>query len=367
MARRTAAAVLALLLLACAAPGAPRSKAVSPSPATALQAFIPRAERFIEERRGLKFLKPVTVEQLDNRAFQARLHRRDAKDIHEAEVSAKDLHALHLVDAGVDVQRAEAELEDAGVVGFYDPVTKALVVRGSGAGPAAQHVLVHELTHAVQDQHFDLGADTATDDEGSAFRAVVEGDAVRIERAYIQSLSPADRQRAESGGKPPPADVPAVLVELLSFPYGVGLRFVAAIDRAGGQAAIDRAFEHHPQTTSEVIHPDRYLAGFQATAVTEPGAEGTVFDRGVLGELGLALILERLPQGTLGANDGRDLTGGWRGDRYVAWDTTNGACLRVTFALDTPAHDARLAGALARAPNVAVTATADRVTLTSCG
>ena len=367
MARRTAAAVLALVVVACTPPGAPRARAASPSPATGIQAFISKAEHFIEARRGLKFLKPVSVEQLGDKAFQARLNQHDPKDVHDEEVSAKELHALHLVDPGVDVQKAETELEDAGVVGFYDPATKALVVRGNDAGPAAQHVLVHELTHALQDQHFNLGADTSTDDEGTAFRALVEGDAVRIEQAYIESLSPADRQQAQRGGEPPPADVPSVLVELLSFPYSAGLRFVQAVDRSGGQAAVDRAFEHHPQTTSEVIHPDRYLAAFQATPVADPPADGTVFDRGVLGELGLALVLERLPQGTLATTDGRDLIGGWRGDRYVAWDAASGACMRVTFALDTPAHDARLAAALGRAPNVTVTATADRVTLTSCG
>ena len=268
---------------------------------------------------------------------------------------------------GVDVQKAETELEASGVVGFYDPTTKALVVRGTSAGPDVQHVLVHELTHAVQDQHFDIGADRSTDDEGSAFRALVEGDAVRIERAYVASRSDSGRRQAEAGAQPPPADVPSVLVELLSFPYSVGLRFVEAVDQAGGQAAVDRAFQHHPQTTSEVIHPDRYLAGFAPTQVAEPAAEGEVFDRGVLGELGLALLLERLPPGTLTTADARDLIGAWRGDRYVGWAAGSGSCMEVTFALDTQAHDARLALALAHAPNVTVAAAPDRVTLRSCG
>jgi hypothetical protein len=157
------------------------------------------------------------------------------------------------------------------------------------------------------------------------------------------------------------------MIELLAFPYSVGPRFVNAVMSArGGNTGLDTAFATPPRTSSEVIHPDRFLAGFTPVDVPAPPADAAQFDHGMLGEMGLMLILERLTPRPLTTADVRDLAQGWDGDRYVAWDSGSQSCIRAAFAEDTQAHTARLAAALGAIPGAAVTGNGP-VTVTLCG
>ena len=86
----------------------------------------------------------------------------------------------------LDVAAVYTDVLTGQVAGFYDPEAEymALVRRGAGT-PDTPHagddmVLVHEVVHAIQDQHFDLEAFTDLDpmsDAAAARSAVVEGDA----------------------------------------------------------------------------------------------------------------------------------------------------------------------------------------------
>ena len=74
-----------------------------------------------------------------------------------------------------------------GVVGFYDPETDELVVRGAALTPYVRTTIAHELVHALDDQHLDLDRpeyDEADDEIGFGFSSVVEGNARRVENAY---------------------------------------------------------------------------------------------------------------------------------------------------------------------------------------
>ena len=363
---------VAVLTAACASPNplARHSPTPHPSASADVRAFIPVAEKFVEQHRGLKFKRPVKVTFLSDADFRARVTTRTEKDRSDLNVEFKDLRALHLVPASLDILKAEDELLGSGVIGFYDPTTKELVVRGTDASAATRHVLVHELTHALQDQYYPLDAlDNDNDDERPvAWRALIEGDAVRVENAYIATLTPAERSSLNSGaGGQLPSDVPTVMIELLAFPYAVGPRFVDAVMTArGGNSGLDGAFISPPKTSSEVIHPDRFLGGFAPADVAAPAAAGPEFDHGVLGEMGLTLLLERLIPRPLTASDARDLAQGWDGDRYVAWDAGAQSCLRAIFAEDTQAHAARLAAAFSALPGATVAGNGP-LTLTICG
>lgn len=295
----------------------------------------------------------MTVKHLTDAAFELRvadLQRRDRADLDR---QAKVLRALGLVGPDIDVERAEEKLLASQVIGYYDPRTKELVVRGGSATAAVRHVVVHELTHALQDQWFDLEGHQRGlgDDASEAYAALVEGDAVRIEQEYIDGLPAQDRQelqRSATGGSLP-ADVPRVLVGLLSFPYAAGPRFVQALLTAGGQAGLDRAFQSPPPATSLVLHPDRYLVGAALKDVPEPPADGPAFDHGTVGELGRDLLLQDLfASGVLSLSTVRAATDGWEGDRYVAWTSGSRYCLRARFALRDSASAQALTDALQR-------------------
>lgn len=351
-----------------ATPSAPAPRAQ----ADAIRALLPELERFVSEERGLPFKKPVQVELLADEAFVKRLRGDEERDAEAVERAEEFLQALHLIDGDVRLDAAVDELLAAAVVGFFDPKTKALVVRGATPTPYVRSVLVHELVHALQDQHFDLDRDELdkrTDESPQAFSGLIEGDAVRIQRRYVEALPAEDRRRfdqEEEEGGGPPEGVPEVLVAILAFPYQVGPDFTEAVVRAGGQARLDAAFANPPESSEHLIHPDAYLEGDEPKRVKAPPADGKVSDRGAFGELGLVLLLAD----DLGRNTALRAAAGWGGDRYVAWRSGGRTCVRVRFVMDTPDDTTELASALrdwARGRDGATVSGDGPVVLTSCG
>jgi hypothetical protein len=348
--------------------------AVAPQKASAIRAVVPGIERFVEQERGLSFKRRVQVDLLDNAAFVRRLQGDPTKGDRQRTESLQKaegfLRALHLIGTDVKLGKAVDRLLSSSVAGFYDAKTKALVVRGADPTPSVRAVLAHELTHALQDQYFGLdrpALDKRSDEASQAFTGLVEGDAVRVQRKYFESLSPTDQRAllAEEGGQGPPSDVPAVLVRVLAFPYQFGPSFVDAVLAAGGQPRLDAAFTTPPETSEQLMHPAVYLRGEEVRPVGEPKADGKVFDRGVVGELGLLLLLAD----DLGGTDARRAAEGWGGDRYVAWHRGTQACVRAVFAMDTPTDTAELENGLGRWASRHDGVTLSRggpLTLTSC-
>ena len=355
---RLLALAAVLVLVACTPLGNhPRAEASpTPSPvasAAALQAFVPIAERFVEEHRGLKFKSSVKVTFLADAEFQAQLNKANGIDNSGYATEAKVLHALGLLDGRPDLAKAEQELQGSSVVGFYDPKTKELYVRGVDARASVRHVLVHELTHALQDQWFAIDRTFPTDDETEiAFRGLVEGDAVRIEDQYIAGLSPAEKRQIDAdnaAGGPLPADVPDILLELDTFVYQAGPPFTRAVVSARGRQRLDDAFSSPPKTTAELLHPTLFLSGRTPVPVDFPTADGTAIDKGVLGEFGLDLILERLQVlGQVTSAQAQTISTGWSADRYVAWDRSSESCVRTRFVMSGQQATAGLLAALRR-------------------
>ena len=309
-------------------------------------AVIEELKAFVESARGLRFLEPVDVAVLDPAAFRRSLSGGEPTEESDADVAVGVLRALGLLD-GPDDLGAAGELDADTVAGFYDTETRELVVRGDRLTPFVRQVLVHELTHALDDQHFDLEPDFADEEAALAFEALVEGNAVVVEGRYLASLSPDEREAARSeedatfggGGG---TGVPDIVVELGSFPYRDGPRLVAALLRAGGQARLDGAFRQPPTSTAEVLHPERFLDGPGRAPVAPVRAEGRVVDEGVLGELILRLVLAD----SLTPDRASRAAAGWAGDRYVAWVAGSRTCVRATVVLDSPAEAGELAAGL---------------------
>jgi hypothetical protein len=368
-----ALAVTAVLLADGALVALRAGRSPEPSgPPTALDGVIHELEAFVERERGLPFLRPVRVELESDADFAATLRRlegRRAGTAPTSQVFVDVLRALGLVEGPFDAAVLDAGADDE-VLGFYDSGSRRLLVRGATPTPAVRRVLVHELTHALDDQHFGLerpGTDRRDDESTTAFAALVEGDAVRVESRYFDSLSPDERRQADVGGETgtSAADLPRVFEILLAFPYEAGEAFVDALVAAGGTARIDAAFGTPPATTEQVLHPQRFLGGEAAVPVPDPRADGRVVDRGVAGELVLRLVLAE----ALDRASAATAAEGWGGDRYVAWSVGARTCVRDSVVMDTPADRAELVAALqqwaSRRPGATV-ADADPVVLTRC-
>lgn len=296
---------------------------------------IEQLSRETEQIRGLKFLTPVQVTFLDEAAFRDRLREDVEAELDEAELLKVERIWQALGVIGVDTSLEDALLGalDAGVLAFYDPVTDELVMRGLELDPFTRGTLVHELTHALDDQHFDLdrfGEDQVDDEAEAAFSYLVEGTAVWVEEEWVDRLpaaEQAERLRLEAGFASGMSidGLPEVLLIELSLPYLLGPRFVDALVGRSGTDGIDAAYLTPPTSGSHIVDVDGYLAGEAPIDVPPPPAGGEVLATEVVGATGwYSLMLATAP------GQAQSVAELWAGDSLVLWqDGPDRWCVRV--------------------------------------
>jgi hypothetical protein len=330
---------------------------------------------FVAQERNLEFREEVAVELLDGDAFNERLFADAEEDRADVEESERVLRALQLIPPDVDLFEVVQRFLGDSTLGFYDPETNELVVRGAELTPYVRATLVHELVHALDDQHFELYRPDlieADDERFSGFQALYEGNAVRVQEAYEASLTDDERRQlseeeAEFGSAIDLSGVPQVVPELLSFPYLAGPLFVDALVEDGGEVRVDEALREPPVSTEQILHPELFLDGEAVDPVDVPAADGEVLEQGAYGEWVLLLTLAQ----EISVADAQRAAMGWGGDAYVAWAEGDRTCLRATFVMDTPRDLDELADAWQRWADAHGDATVDvnddSVTVTPCG
>jgi len=235
------------------------------------------------------------------------------------------------------------------VAGVYDPVRKRILFpREIAAGDIqqAQGYLAHELTHALDDQHFGIelpeNANPFAESTG-AFEALGEGDASYVQLLYARRygssfLSP--RQELEQQAANVAAPLTPPLTQAALFPYVDGASFVAALHQRGGWELVNRAWRSRPPRTSQqVLHPDDYLADVRPPSVGVPpanvlGSDWSLVARGTVGEEDTRVLLG------VGLNESVSarIANGWRGARFEVWRRRGappciGACRADTAAI----------------------------------
>jgi hypothetical protein len=304
---------------------------------------------FVEDERGLRFDHPVAVDFLTPAQYSERTR------IDESELSREDrqliedgsapLRALGLVPVSFDALESANELSDTGTFAYYDPLRERITVRGTEMTTDLRVTLAHELVHVLQDQHFDLDAmlddGDPTGDRLSGYLALIEGDATRIEEAYVGSLSDDDRAtyldaigRASGEAEEQLGDIPGVLMAMQGAPYALGPSLVELIAAEGGNDAVDDAFADPPASTEHIVDPRSYFAGDSADEVTAPAVPtggDQIGEDDRVGALPLFLLLsERIdPLDALSAADG------WGGDAYVVYDRGGTACVDLAVQGDS--------------------------------
>ena len=308
-------------------------------------AHVALVERRVEQLRGLRFLHPVPVAIVS--PAQA---RRDgladydtSKAVEQQRASEELLMVLGLLPPGSSLRRIESAVYGEQVAGYYDPRRKRLaLVRGAGVDDVT---LAHELTHALEDQHFDLQRleGGGGDDASTAQQALVEGSATLVMERYAArwpSETPVGDALAGLTQVTAGTPLPQYTMRELIFPYLQGESFVQALRDAdgGGWALVGVAeAKRPPRTTAEILQPQRWLRAQQPQPVAlarSAGAGWRLLTGSTLGEEDLAALLS--PQsGPLAA---RELTAGWRGGRYALW--RRGALADPSFAAPCRARDA---------------------------
>jgi hypothetical protein len=271
------------------------------------------------------------------------------------------LFSLNVVPGSFDFLKDVTGLYTSQLAGFYDPEEKRMYLLADLGEDAERSTLWHELVHALQDQHYDLKkiADWSPDatDRMSAIQCLAEGDATSAMMDAMlapQGTLATDLPDGFLGpdsvlieGNVALRDVPPVLKRSIMAPYSDGVGFVHYLRRKGGWASVDQAWQKLPQSTEQILHPEKYLAGEapEVVPVPPPPVNGaTLAYRDVLGEQTFRLLF----QDWLPARTAAESAGDWSGDRVAVytWGTTRAVGLRLRF--DKPEAAERAAHAFVR-------------------
>jgi hypothetical protein len=297
--------------------------------------------RFDEKQRGLTFKHPVEIEFMTEEDFKADvttededLSEEDRLDLDEAEAGFR---ALGLIGGEVDLFDSQNDIRGGGTLAYYSTDDKKVRVRGTELDVATEVTLVHELTHALQDQHFDLSRldELETDGEATAFRALVEGDATVVENAYIDQLSPADTdayfaQNEEQADTADYRDDPQVLVAMFTSPYVLGPPFVEALKAEGGNDAVNEALQDPPRSEAALLDIFTYLDEQVPVAVDLPAVDetNTQVDDGDFGATTWFLMLAQ----RIDVHRAIEVVDGWAGDSYVTYtEPSSRVCVTARY------------------------------------
>jgi hypothetical protein len=330
------------------------STAVGPSASAADPATVYAAIRGqVETIRGLQPTKDIAPILIDETKLKKNLETDFDQQNPPAviSVSERTLIALGFLPKGSSLRALVLALQAGQVAGYYSPPEKQLFVvsRSGGIGPTRRSTYAHEFTHELQDQHFDLkslGLQAPDQGDRSLARlAMVEGDAVSVQSSWMQTnFGPADITQLLADASDPVAiaalkNAPAYLRDTALFPYTAGLAFVQGLVQTGGYAAVNAAFAKPPDSTEQIIHPDKYAAGEKPIAVTLPadlagrmGAGWKAAGQDTLGELVLRLWLS---EAGIAPDLASAAAAGWGGDRIVLLEGPTGDAVAIETAWDT--------------------------------
>lgn len=287
----------------------------------------------------------------------------------EAELDVIALAAFGLVEPGIDLISLYEELLTEQIAGFYDDETKEMfVIQGETFTGVERMTYAHEYVHALQDMNFGIRESLQYDDDlceedserCAALQALLEGDASLAEQFWLydhaseQDLS--DIMDFFNQYTSPIFDsAPAFLQQDFLFPYLNGMSFVESLYEQGGWQAVDQAYSEPPQSTEQILHPERYpsdrpLKIELPDLSTVLGSGWEQIDAGALGEWYSYLVLAHgsNPQARLVDSAARKAAEGWGGDAYqVLYNQTSGQSVLVLKSTwDSPRDASEFASAL---------------------
>lgn len=265
----------------------------------------------------------------------------------------KSLVKFGFLPPQTDLKKLWLDLYEEQVVGFYDPATKSLfLVEGS---PKKLHgaIVSHELTHALQDQHFDLlsllEGDSDNDDRTLAYQSIIEGISTGV---MIEYLSGVDLETFPALGltmkivinwqmssSPIFSSAPPYIQSHLLFPYLEGTSFYQKYLKTMKGRELSHLFSHLPLSTEQVIHFEKYEEEEDLPVTIDLKRLDNAIPSGwtplhgnVMGELEMKLLLRTY----LSERRAKRASQGWDGDCYRTYQGEEGVILIWLTTWDNP-------------------------------
>jgi len=326
--------------------------------------------------RQLSILRPVQSSTQSRTEIERAVVKNLDEDISPADMHAAEitLKKLGLVPQDFQYRALMTRLLTEQVAGYYEPKTRQFHLADWIDIDGQKPIMAHELTHALQDQHFDLRRfehwPKGDSDAELAAHALIEGDATLAMVLYVSSnpmraLTFLKSMGATGVDTKELDHAPRVLRDSLLFPYQEGLNWTRALYKQGGWAEVSQAFQTLPQSTEQILHPEKYFAHEAPVKVLLPditnllnsasrGAAKSVppasaggsktqatwkrlaYD--VNGEWGTYLLLDQFLKSP---TESHRAAAGWAGDRYAVYESSTGQVVYVSVSTWDTDNDAR--------------------------
>ncbi len=344
---------------------------VAPPPADSKPAtdadFIAAADEVLGQMSqitGLKLLTPLKKSLRSREEIRAYVIKQMNEEKNPAERYAdqRSAEAFGLLPKGFDLDNFMVNVLTEQVEGLYDPKTREFYIADWSPLADQRMVMAHELTHALEDQHFQieawLKAARPNEDAELARDAVLEGSAMAAMVDYLMLSTGRSLKDVpdfdpsmligDLGSTPTLQKAPPFLKDALIFPYIGGLTFSAAVLRNTGWAALSAVFEKPPVSTQQILHPGLYRSGKIPATVTLPrfekllGDNWSKLDENIMGEFGWKEVLKQF----LDSDRATNLAAAWDGDRYAVFEhkQTKKLIMMARLHLDSEMRAARFFG-----------------------
>ncbi|HET6930995.1 MAG TPA: hypothetical protein VFI45_11795 [Candidatus Acidoferrum sp.] len=263
----------------------------------------------------------------------------DEKDAKERYASARSAEAFGLIPKGFNLDNFLVDLLTEQIAGLYDPKAHEFYIADWIPADEQRMVMAHELTHALEDQHFDIEpwvhAARPNDDAEMAREAVLEGSAMAAMLDYelkSKGLKLSDLPEfdpsvfvGDLAETPTLKKAPAFIKDSLMFPYFSGLTFSMGVLKSGGWPAFSSVFARPPANTQQILHPELYFANRAPLALkvelptAGPGENWVLLEQNSLGELGWNEVLKQF----LDQPRAKAMAAEWDGDQYATFEQKN--------------------------------------------
>jgi hypothetical protein len=340
-----------------------------PPPASAQsQEFLQAADEVLAEMSkliSLPILSPLKKSIRSREEIRAYLLQKmkEDKDADKRYADQKTMEKFGLIPKDYPIDQVLVKVLTEQIAGLYDPDSQEFFIADWTSPADERPVMSHELTHALQDQHFhiDKWTDAAKpNDDGELARdAVIEGSAMAAMLDYelggkgsIRDLGDFDPAMlmGDLDSSPELSKAPKVLQDELLFPYLAGIRFTQHLLKAGnGWPDFYKVFDKPPASTQQIMHPDLYLQGVMPAKIDLPPTKDVIssdwkkLDENDMGEFGVQEILKQF----LPKNRSTTLAASWAGDRYSLFENQKNKRTLLVFRirLASDADAARFFGA----------------------
>jgi hypothetical protein len=287
---------------------------------------------------GLRLRSPLKKSLRSREEIRAHVIQEMKEDKNAAEryAGARSAEAFGLLPKGFDLDSFMIDLLTEQIAGLYDPKAHEFYVADWIPIDDQRMVMAHELTHALEDQHFQIEAwvkAARPNDDGELARdSVLEGSAMAAMVEYLlqgsgrslQDLPDIDPAMliGDMAETPLLKKAPPFLRDALIFPYLDGLTFSAAVLKPTGWEGLPAIFTKPPVSTQQILHPALYSSGKVPPPISLPsmekalGADWTKLEENAMGEFGWKEVLQQF----LGEPRAKPLSAAWDGDRYAVYE-----------------------------------------------